>query len=39
LRFIGKYFPNSANFAKEVEFLRLEQGDMFVHAYDARFEY
>jgi len=36
---LEKYFPNSARFAKEVEFFRLEQGGMSMTAYAARFEY
>lgn len=39
MRFLEKYFPDSARFAKEAEFLRLEQGEMSVNAYAARFEY
>ena len=38
-RFLEKYFSDSTRFAKEAEFLRLEQGGMFVTAYAARFEY
>jgi len=38
-RLLEKYFPDSARFATEAEFLRLEQGGMFVNAYAARFEY
>lgn len=38
-RFLEKYFPNSAKLAREVEFLKLEQGQMFVSTYVARFEY
>jgi len=39
VRFLEKYFSNSARFSKEVEFLKLEQGEMSVNAYTARFEY
>lgn len=35
MRFFEKYFPDSAKFAKEANFMRLEQDDMFVHAYVA----
>ena len=38
-RLLEKYFPDSARFAKEAEFLRLEQGGMSVNVYTARFEY
>jgi len=38
-KLLEKYFPDSAKFAKEAEFLRLEQGKMFVTTYAARFEY
>ena len=30
VRFLEKYFPDSARFVKEAEFLRLEQGEMLV---------
>ena len=39
VKFLEKYFPDSAGFAKEAEFLKLEQGEMSVNAYAARFEY
>ncbi|XP_068490499.1 uncharacterized protein [Phaseolus vulgaris] len=39
VKFLEKYFPDSARFAKEAEFLRLEQGEMSVNAYATRFEY
>jgi len=39
VKFLEKYFPDSARFAKEAEFLKLEQGEMLVNAYAARFEY
>jgi len=39
VRFLEKYFPDSARFAKEAKFLRLEQGGTSVNAYAARFEY
>ena len=39
IKFLEKYFLDSAKFAKEAEFLRLEQGEMCVTAYAARFEY
>jgi len=39
VKFLEKYFSDSARFAKEAEFLKLEQGEMSVNAYAARFEY
>jgi len=33
------YFLHIARFAKEVEFLKLEQEEMLVNAYASRFEY
>jgi len=38
-RFRGKYFLDSAKFVNEAKFLRLEQGEMSVNAYAARFKY
>ena len=38
VRFLEKYFPDSARFAREAEFLKLEQGDMSVNTYAARFD-
>jgi len=35
---LEKYFPDSAGFAKEYDFIRLEKGEMSVTAYAARFE-
>ncbi|XP_068483219.1 uncharacterized protein [Phaseolus vulgaris] len=39
VKFLEKYFSDSARFAKEAEFLKLEQGEMSVNAYAIRFEY
>ena len=33
VKFLEKYLPDSARFAKEAEFLMLEQGEMSVNAY------
>lgn len=38
-RFLEKYFPNSARYAKEVEFMKLKQGNMTVHEYTSKFEH
>lgn len=37
-KFLDKYFPKSARAAKEVEFMRLTQGDRTMTAYAAEFE-
>ncbi|XP_020236380.1 uncharacterized protein LOC109815959 [Cajanus cajan] len=37
--FLEKYFPDSARYAKEVEFLRLQQGNMSVQEYVVKFEH
>jgi len=39
VRCLDKYFPDNPKFEKEVEFLKLEQGDMSVYRYSAKFEY
>nr|KYP62372.1 hypothetical protein KK1_016904 [Cajanus cajan] len=36
--FLGKYFPDSVRYAKEVEFMRLHQGSLSVSEYAMRFE-
>nr|KYP43141.1 hypothetical protein KK1_035430 [Cajanus cajan] len=36
--FLEKYFPDSVRYAKEVEFVRLQQGSMSVSEYAMRFE-
>jgi len=38
-RFLEKYFPDSARYEREAEFLTLQQGTMTVQAYTDRFEY
>ncbi|XP_020233469.1 uncharacterized protein LOC109813653 [Cajanus cajan] len=37
--FLEKYFPDSARYAKEAEFLRLQQGNMSVQEYVVKFEH
>ena len=37
-KFLEKYFPESARIEKEQEFLRLQQGNMTVAEYAAKFE-
>nr|KYP62983.1 hypothetical protein KK1_017544 [Cajanus cajan] len=37
--FMEKYFPDSARYAKEAEFLRLQQGNMSVQEYVVKFEH
>nr|KYP51978.1 hypothetical protein KK1_026188 [Cajanus cajan] len=37
--FLEKYFPHSARYAKEDEFLRLQQGNMYVQGYVVKFEH
>nr|KYP32035.1 hypothetical protein KK1_047383 [Cajanus cajan] len=37
--FLEKYFPDSARYAKEAEFLRLQQGNMSVQEYAVKFEH
>jgi len=39
MRFLEKYFPNSAEHERKVEFFTLQQGTMTVQAYTDRFEY
>lgn len=34
-----KYFSDSARYSKEVEFMKLEQGNMIVHEYATKFEH
>ena len=36
--FLNKYFPSNVKDQKEIEFLTLQQGDMTVDEYVARFE-
>jgi hypothetical protein len=36
--FLNKYFPTNVKDQKEVEFLTLQQGDMSVYEYVAKFE-
>ena len=36
--FLNKYFPYNVKDQKEIEFLTLQQGDMTVDEYVARFE-
>lgn len=38
-RFMEKYFSDSARYSKEVEFMKLEQGNMIVHEYATKFEH
>ncbi|XP_017412935.1 uncharacterized protein LOC108324500 [Vigna angularis] len=38
VKFLEKYFPSSAKFAKELEFLSLSQGRMSVHEYAVSFD-
>ncbi|XP_020203840.1 uncharacterized protein LOC109789333 [Cajanus cajan] len=37
--FLEKYFPDSSRYAKEAEFLRLQQGNMSVQEYVVKFEH
>nr|KYP33740.1 hypothetical protein KK1_045383 [Cajanus cajan]KYP36795.1 hypothetical protein KK1_042057 [Cajanus cajan] len=37
--FLEKYFPDNVRYAKEVGFIRLQQGSMFVLDYAMRFEH
>ena len=39
MRFLEKYFPDSAKHEREAEFLTLQQGDLSVQAYVEGFEY
>nr|KYP31176.1 hypothetical protein KK1_048763 [Cajanus cajan] len=36
--FLEKYFPDSVRYAKEAEFMRLQQGNMSVSKYAMRFK-
>ncbi|XP_047173236.1 uncharacterized protein LOC124841097 [Vigna umbellata] len=38
-KFYEEYFPDSVRFAKEVEFLQLVQGGMFVSEYTSKFKH
>ena len=38
IMFLNKYFPSNLKDQKEIEFLTLQQGDMTVDEYVARFE-
>lgn len=38
-KFYREYFPDSVHFAKEVEFLELVQGNMFISEYVDRFKH
>ena len=37
-RFLDEYFPDSIQYAKEVKFLQLMQGDMSVAEYSEKFK-
>jgi len=39
MRFLEKYFPNSARHKSEAKFLTFQQGNLTVQAYTDRFEY
>jgi len=39
MRFLEKYFPDSAKYKREAEFLTFQQGNLTVQAYTDRFEY
>jgi len=38
-RFIEDYFPDSVRYAKEIEFIQLEQGNLPVTEYATRFKH
>ncbi|XP_068498179.1 uncharacterized protein [Phaseolus vulgaris] len=39
VRFLEEYFPNSVRYAKEIEFMQLEQGNLSVIEYVTRFKH
>ena len=39
VRFLEEYFPNSVRYAKEVEFMQLEQGNISITEYATRFKH
>jgi len=38
-KFLSEYFPDSVNYAKEVEFLQLTQGNKFLAEYAEKFKH
>ena len=39
VRFLKEYFPDSVRYAKEIEFMQLEQGNLSVTEYATRFKH
>jgi len=39
VRFLEEYFPDSVRYAKEIEFMQLEQGNLSVTEYATRFKH
>jgi len=39
VRFLEEYFPDCVRYAKEIEFMQLEQGNLSVNEYATRFKH